>query len=363
MNRQLYIIAGTSLLLLASCSQKKWSVEGKIEGAEGKELILEGANELGGWYGIDTLTVENDGTYAFHGLPAGHPEIYRLRLGSESAYFPIDSLETVTLNGSLANFATTYTLAGSPEADAMQSVNQMVDSIQRHAGAAAIASDEGIKRRIAEIILRNPSGMTAYYTIFRTIGGTQMFDPAVPFDNRVIGAVANAFNQTRPADPRTRMLSELFLAHRRKASAAPGDTIVATEIKHPEISLSDVNGKVRVLSDETARGNVVILNFTAYSAPESPAINVELAKVYDTNKGRGLQIYQVGFDSDEYLWRQSAKNIPWIAVYNPADASVKTLVDFNVGALPATFIINRNGDLVERVTDMSKLSSAVARYL
>ena len=48
MNRQLYIIAGTSLLLLASCSQKKWSVEGKIEGAEGKELILEGANELGG---------------------------------------------------------------------------------------------------------------------------------------------------------------------------------------------------------------------------------------------------------------------------------------------------------------------------
>lgn len=46
-----------------------------------------------------------------------------------------------------------------------------------------------------------------------------------------------------------------------------------------------------------------------------------------------------------------------------ADASAKTLVDFNVGALPATFIINRNGDLVERVTDMSKLSSAVARYL
>ena len=124
MNRQLYIIAGTSLLLLASCSQKKWSVEGKIEGAEGKELILEGANELGGWYGIDTLTVENDGTYAFHGLPTGHPEIYRLRLGSESAYFPIDSLETVTLNGSLANFATTYTLAGSPEADAMQYINE-----------------------------------------------------------------------------------------------------------------------------------------------------------------------------------------------------------------------------------------------
>lgn len=107
----------------------------------------------------------------------------------------------------------------------------------------------------------------------------------------------------------------------------------------------------------------MILNFTAYSAPESPAINVELAKVYDANKGRGLQIYQVGFDSDEYLWRQSAKNIPWIAVYNPADASVKTLVDFNVGALPATFIINRNGDLVERVTDLSELSSAVARYL
>lgn len=363
MKKPLYLAAGASLLLLASCSQKKWSVEGNIEGAGGKELILETANELGGWYGLDTLTVESDGSYSFSGEPAGHPEIYRLRLGSESAYFPIDSLETITLNGKVAGFANSYTLSGSPEADAMQTINQLVDSVQRLSGAAAVASDEGLKRRMAEVILRNPSGMTAYYTIFRKVGDTQVFDPAVPFDNRIIGAVANAFNQTRPSDPRTKMLSALFLSNRRRTSAAPGDTIMAVEINHPEIALADVNGKIRTLSEETRRGNVVILNFTAYSAKESPAINVELAKIYEANKGRGLQIYQVGFDDDEYLWRQSAKNIPWIAVYNSASDGAKTLVDYNVGALPATFIINRNGDLVERVTDLTRLSSVVAKYL
>lgn len=363
MNRSLYLAAGASLLILASCSQKKWSVEGKIEGAGGKELILETANELGGWYGLDTLTIDSDGSYAFHGEPAGHPEIYRLRLGNESAYFPIDSLETITLNGKATGFANSYTLAGSPEADAMQAINQLVDSVQRISGAAAVASDEGLKRRMGEIILRNPAGMTAYYTIFRKVGDIQVFNPAESFDNRIIGAVANAFNESRPADPRTKMLSELFLSNRRRPATAAGDTIIAHEINHPEIALADITGKIRTLSEETRRGNVVILNFTAYSAQESPAINVELAKVYDANKGRGLQIYQVGFDDDEYLWRQSARNIPWIAVYNSASAGARTLMDYNVGALPATFIFDRNGDLVERVTDLTKLSSAVAKYL
>lgn len=361
MKKLIYTAAGLTALTLASCGSSEWKVEGKIDGAAGKDIILEAANEAGAWYGVDTMTVADDGTFAFNGAPAGHPEIYRVRIGSEAAYFPIDSLETITLTGKIGNLANGYTIAGSPEADNMQRVNQLLDSITKAGGEQAIVGNEQLKRRLADVVLRNPAGMTAYYTIFRRVGNTQVFDPAVSFDNRIIGAVANAFNEKRPSDPRTKMLTELFIRNRRNTQAT--DTIVATEIKHPDIALADINGKVHRLSDETGRGNVVILNFTAYSAQEGPALNVRLNEIYNAHKNQGLQIFQVGFDPDEYLWRQSAKNIPWIAVYNPTSNGDAVLMTYNVGALPALFIFNRNGDLVERVTDLSKLDATVAKYL
>ena len=36
---------------------------------------------------------------------------------------------------------------------------------------------------------------------------------------------------------------------------------------------------------------------------------------------------------------------------------------YNVGRIPSTFVINRNGELVERVDDITHLPSAIARYL
>lgn len=358
-----FIAAGAAamLMLFSSCSDKKWTVEGNISGAEGKELILEATNDQGRWYGVDTLTVGTDGDFRFQGEPVGRPEVYRLRLGSESAYFPIDSLETVTLNGKAGSLANGYTLAGSPEAENMQRINHFIDSVS----GTPQGFDTNAKRRLTEMILQNPAGISAYYTILRTVGNTPVFNTADQRDVRVIGAVANAFSVQRPDDPRTEWLKELYLNSRQHVGGerTPGQTIVAEEISYPEIDLVDVNGTRRTLSSVAGKGNVVVVNFTAYTAENSPAVNVALAKVYDAYKGRGLEIYQVGCDTDEYLWRQSAKNIPWIAVYNTADNGARTLLRYNVGALPATFIINRNGELVARVDDLTKLESELSKYL
>ena len=108
---------------------------------------------------------------------------------------------------------------------------------------------------------------------------------------------------------------------------------------------------------------MLVLNFTAYTAPESPAFNLELAKVYDQYRERGLEIYQVAIDADEFQWRESAANLPWITVYNTPSDGTAALRNYNVGALPATFVINRDGELVERIDQVNRLGAAVARYL
>lgn len=356
--------AFTAAMLLTGCSNKNWHAEGNIAGGADSQLVLEAPNGNGGWYPVDTVEVGSNGKFKISGEPVGHPEIYRITLNGESVYFPIDSLETVTISADASAFATSATVTGSESADKLQSVNDLIAKTVAAEGAEAVAYNPDLKRSLAETILRDPSGIVAYYTIFKSVGDNRLFDPADKSDLRMIGAVANAFAQERPADPRTRFLAQLYVANRKNsANFIPTDTIVAHEIRLPEIKLLDNQGRTRSLTEETSHGKVVVLNFTAYAADESPAFNLELAKIYDANRNRGLEIYQVSVDEDEFLWKQSARNLPWITVYNSPKAGAETLLKYNVGALPATFIINRDGELVERIDNVNRLAAAVNRYL
>ena len=361
------LIPGAAAALLAlstGCSRQKWHAEGTVAGGENKELILEAPNNYGGWYPIDTIEVNAKGTFSIAGEPVGHPEVYRLTLNGQSLYFPIDSIESISIAADAGRFATDYTLSGSDAAEQMQKLNDLIASTVSKQGEAAVAYDPELKRALSEMILRDPAGIVAYYTIFRRVGNTLIFDPAQKSDLRIIGAVANAFATKRPNDPRTEFLSNFYVSGRKQSGAAvPTDTIVAQEIQLPEISLLDNSGKPRSLSEVASHGNVVVLNFTAYAAEGSPAYNIELAKVFNASKDRGLQIYQVSVDNDEFLWKQAAANLPWITVYNSPKDGAQNLLKYNVGTVPALFIINRDGDLVERVESIDRLQSAVNRYL
>ena len=130
-----------------------------------------------------------------------------------------------------------------------------------------------------------------------------------------------------------------------------------------EINLFDNAGKAHSLLELTESGKVVLLNFTAYTAEDSPAFNVALNKVYEKYHQQGLEIYQVSVDNDEYTWKQTAKNLPWITVLNNIADGGEVLNKYNVVSIPTIFLFNRNGELVSRVTDINTLDSEIARLL
>lgn len=357
------ILSVAAVAVLASCSgSNKWTVEGTIEGAEGDLLTLEASNN-GGWYMLDTITLNEKGKFKFSNDAAGFPDIYRLRINKESIYFPVDSIETVKVEAKIP-FGSEYSLDGSEDARNFVRINMMIDQMVRAKGEEAAAKDPELKKAMSQEILANPASLTAYYIINRKIGQYPLFNNNDKMDLRVIGAVANAFTNSRPNDPRTAYLTKLYLSNRRiGTNAISSDTIVANESNLLEINLFDETGKKVSLSEEAAKGNVIVLNFTALTAEKSPAFNIELAKSYEAAKNRGLQIYQVAVDPDEYAWRQSAKNLPWITVYANPNSDARALSDYNVTSLPATFVINRKGELVERVEDITKLRGVIEKYL
>ncbi len=346
-----------AILTLASCSHSnEWKVEGTIAGADQKEVILE-ASANGRWYPIDTLNLSSSGKFSGRHLAAGYPDIYRLRLPNSTGaiYFPIDSVETITVEANADNLESSYTIAGTEQAELFMNVENRLRQAGIRTGAAA---DSLLKRDLGQLVLADPSGIVAYYIINKSIAGYPIFDPQDRQDNKLIGAVANAYASQRPNDPRTRYLKNLFLTNRTMT----GNTVVeAAAVGLFDIDLIDNKGKHQLLSDVANQNKVVLLSFTAYGADESPVYNVALNKLYEQYHQRGLEIYQVSIDADEYLWRETANNLPWVTVYNsPVDGN-QYVSKYNVFAIPTLFIIN-NGEIAERITSTADLPAKLARY-
>ena len=95
----------------------------------------------------------------------------------------------------------------------MEADRKLMDAV-RAKGAESALTDSELKRELAQTILADPSGIVAYYIISKQINGRYLFNPADRMDNRVIGAVANAYSEKRPDDPRTSYLKQLYLANR-----------------------------------------------------------------------------------------------------------------------------------------------------
>ncbi len=362
-----YISLTVSALAMAmmavSCAtdSDKWHIKGSIEGlSDSDALLLEGSNQ-GYWYLIDTIVPGKNGKFEYAHEPQGYPDIYRLRVGSEMIYFPIDSTETVTVTATLPSAGNSHTLTGSPEAARMTTVDSLINATAARVGAAGVTTDSLLKQRLNQIMLADPSGIAAYYIVSKRIGNRPLYNAANRTDRRFIGAVANAYAEKRPDDPRTNYLKNLYLSNRPSSSTPL--TIEAKQIGAFEIELFDPKGKSHSLLDLAANGKATILSFTAYAADWSPAFNFELNKIYSKYKGDGLEIYQVSVDTDEYAWKEAAKNLPWITVLNNISDGGRVLRDYNVGSLPTTFVINRNGEIVERVLDIDDLEPAVRKAL
>ena len=362
MKKSILSIAISAVLLTACSGGNEFKVAGTVENADGETLLLERALS-GRWIVIDSIKTDGGGNFSFSGEAPAYPEIFMLDRKGKFIYFPIDSIDEVTIKTDTAVFDSGYELSGSENAVWMM----RVDSISRRLASLPYGDPayDSAKVEFAEMILKDPSSIVAYYTVNKIIGDRPLYSLNDREDVRILGAVANAYDTHKPSDPRTELLKNVFFAGRRNTFVPTGkaDTVYVNESQIIDISLIDRNGKMRHLSEEAAKGNVVVLNFTTYLADESPALNAHFAELYKKYASSGFQIFQICYDANEFNWKSAAQNLPWITVYDPAGAQSENLLRYNVGALPAIFIINRNGELSERVINIDDIDAAVARYI
>lgn len=124
-------------------------------------------------------------------------------------------------------------------------------------------------------------------------------------------------------------------------------TTPAVGQKAPDIELSDVNGKKVRLS--SLKGKVVLLDFWASWCGPCRKENPFTLEIYNVYKDKGFTVYSVSIDQDKQKWIKAVEKDELIWPYHVNDSKGwygKAASTYGVEAIPATFLIDRDGTIV-----------------
>lgn len=382
--KKIFFVALAAVALSACDSEPKFKVEGEVSDADGKMLYLE-ASALEGIVPLDSVKLKGDGSFSFKQARPASPEFYRLRVDDKVINFSVDSTETVQVKAPYADFATAYTVEGSPNSVKMKEltlkqmelqskVNALLQSVQAHQIGADVFEDsiaallksykDDVKVRY---IFSASNTAAAYFALFQKLNNYLIFDPLNSKDDvKCFAAVATSLNNFYPHADRSKNLYNIVIKG-MKNTRTPQQKVVdipeemVTETGVIDISLRDMKGNVRKLSD--LKGKAVIVDFTIYQNAVSATHNYMLRDLYDKYASRGLEIYQVSLDADEHYWKTTADNLPWVCVRDANGVYSSIAAAYNVQAVPSIFLVNKNNELSARGETIKDLEAAVKALL
>lgn len=376
------------LIGISSCNKEKkpqFILQGTISGADSATLYLERLS-LNETTLLDSTKLDSEGKYKFEQTAPQFGEFYLLKLGNKVINVAIDSTETVTINAEKSTFAGKYTVEGSKNTVKIKEVvlaqNKLemeMRNLTKELQDKTISQNDYVERmqsaineykELAKNIIREDyNSLAAYFALFQKVDDLLIFDPYQRGDRSLFQATATIWLQTRPDSPRTKQLETFVLSvlseirnQAKIAEKLQTESDVAKEDieNFYNISLPDITGKKIDLG--SMKGKIIILDFTAYQADYSPAHNILLNKVYEKYKTQ-VEIYQVSFDADEHLWKNAAYNLPWTCVWDARSFSSEYVTKFNIKGLPTAFLINKNGDIVQRLYSFQEIESALKKVL
>ena len=316
-------VIAVATISLAACQDAQFHVEGTMAQAKDSMLYLENMG-LEGPVAIDSVRLDDGGSFSSSGDAPDAPDFYRLRIDNQIINLSIDSTETVTIEAAYPTMATQYEVKGSENCSKIKELSlkqidlqQRALAIQKNPTMGLEATRDSIARIVEaykddvkrNYIFKEPMKAYAYFALFQALGNQLIFNPhGNKADNQVYAAVATSWDVYYPHAERGQNLHNIAIEGMKNIRLMDAkqkmlvDPNVVNTTNVLDIALVDNKGQVRRLTD--LKGKVVLLDFHIFGTEDSPKRIMELREYYNKYHDRGLEIYQVGLDGDEHFWKQ-----------------------------------------------------------
>ena len=152
---------------------------------------------------------------------------------------------------------------------------------------------------------------------------------------------------------------------KQRKSTRNSELVVKGQIA-PAFSLSNLQGEEIELSDVLAENEVVLVDFWASWCAPCIASIPKLKKLYSDYKDKGFEIVFVSIDDEYDDWKNESdkQELEWI---NLGDLDggflAQTAVEYGVLSIPTKFVLNKNGEILDRTIDTDKLKHLLAERL
>ena len=113
------------------------------------------------------------------------------------------------------------------------------------------------------------------------------------------------------------------------------------------------------------KGKVFILDFWASWCGPCRYSNKHLVKMYNKYKDKGFEILSVSLDDQKNDWKKAASKdkITWMSGIDPGGWDAMAATKWQVDAIPASFLINKNGDVVAINLEKDDLEKKIKELL
>ena len=371
MKRTIFYLA--VFLLLGACnSSEKIDVKGTIKNGQDKEvqfkeLTVSGTTEL------DKKKLGKDETFKFT-TRSEHPRFYHVALSNRNFLtLLLEPGEKVTVKADASNLgrAEIYGSEGSVLVQQLEArlkkTKHKLDSIGRIVEEASGSPDyeqqiERLNREYVNIInrqrdssiafiLENMNSLASIMALYQKIDEENY----VLYKNRdlqYIKIVSEALEKKYPESQHVKALiadkTNLMKKYEQaKMNAQIQEFTQSNPVNRiPEIALPNQNGDT--ISLNAVQAKYILLSFWASWSKESINKNLELLGLYKAYHQKGFEIYQVSLDTKKDNWINSINfdQLPWINVIDTNGRTSYYARIYNVQKIPASFLINPEGEIV-----------------
>lgn len=382
MKCKLQLLLVAMVLVLVGCnSGDTLSISGTISGASGDTLRLK-CLQNNQMTEVSSKVLKSNGRFKFSVVEEEFPEYYYLQVNNGGQLLVVkDSLDAIVVNGT-GNALKSATIEGSELSVRIQEMVNSIDDLRAdykayvkiadaggdadgELGTAFVEKLKSVKSTIKVEILNEPKSYYAYYALFQRLSADNMlFSPYNDDDYKYFAAVATTYDVFHEDDPRTKALYEMVSGVlSQKRNVALRKMIDEAPAVVPNVVMNDINGKEQDLSK--LKGKVVILNFWASRSTESRLNNKAMLALYKKYKSRGLDVFQVSGDRSKILWEAAVEEdkLPWVNVCDFKERASQPFITYNVKELPTTYLIGRDGQMINKYTSIASLEKAIKAAL